>query len=641
MSKETHIVTFDTAESPVEVPTGTTLTEAAQLAGLQINQPCGGQGRCGRCVVKILEGKTRRRSSLRLTANDMEEGYVLACQSIIENDITVHIPPQEKIERRLVTDLTARKVSIPEGYNYAEHQTVKRISLTIDPPSMEDQTDDWSRFQRTLKQTANIENPQISLPLLRQLGTVMREGDWQITALVDVPPANENHPPKIIALYPIHFPDDKPLWGIAIDIGTTTVSVWLTDLITGQVRAQSAEYNQQINHGEDVISRIIYSSKDHNEGVLQQLVLETINKLIDTVCLQVKAKPEEIYKATIVGNSIMMHLLLNIPAEPIRLSPFITSVNILPDLAAAEVGLAIHPEAVVKILPSVASYVGADITAGALSSGIATTDKTTLFMDIGTNGELALGSKDWMVTCACSAGPALEGAGVVDGMRATKGAIEEVWVNNETYEPTIRVIGGGKPHGICGSGLISLLAELFLAGIVDKSGNVNTTLPTPRVRTGQHEGEYVVVWADETSHGRDIVITRVDIDNLLRAKAAIFAGYAVLAESVGVPLETVEQVLIGGSFGQYINVEKAIEIGLLPDMPWENFHFLGNTAVMGAYQALLNWQDNQSIEQIAKQMTYIELSADNTFYEAFMSALFLPHTDLTLFPSVEKIKAGL
>ncbi|MEJ2487479.1 MAG: ATP-binding protein, partial [Anaerolineales bacterium] len=255
------------------------------------------------------------------------------------------------------------------------------------------------------------------------------------------------------------------------------------------------------------------------------------------------------------------------------------------------------------------------------------------------NGEMVLGNKDWLVTCACSAGPAFEGAGVVDGMRATKGAIEEVWINSETFEPNIRVIGGTKPKGLCGSGLISLLAELFLTGVVDKSGNINTTLDTTRVRSGTHGGEYVVAFGEETEHGRDIVITHVDIDNLLRAKAAIFAGFVVLAEGVGVPLDTVEQVLIGGSFGQYINIEKAIEIGLLPDMPWENFHFLGNTAVMGAYNALLNWESSKRIGQIANQMTYIELSADNAFYEAFMSALFLPHTDLTLFPNVAKQKA--
>lgn len=636
MSK-VHKVTFEQAGT-VEVPTGTTLTEAAHLAGITINHPCGGQGRCGRCVVQIKDGNVRRRSSLRLSSQDIGEGYALACQSVIEEDAVVHVPPQEKVERRLVTDLTARKVEIPAGYNYKTQQTIQRISLTVPPPSLEEQTDDWSRLQRVLRQEAGIENLQISLYTLQQIGNILREGDWEVTAIVDLPPEGETAFPRLLALYPIHFPADKPLWGVAIDIGTTTVTVWLTNLITGQVHAQAAEYNQQIHHGEDVISRIIYDSKDHNEGILQSLVLETINALIVKACKRAKAKPEEIFKATVVGNSIMLHLLLNIPASSIRLTPFITAANLMPNIKASELKLDIHPEASVELLPCIASYVGADITAGAFSSGIAHTEKNTLFMDVGTNGEMVLGSQDWLVTCACSAGPAFEGAGVIDGMRATKGAIEEVWINAETYEPNIRVIGGGKPQGLCGSGLISLLAELFLAGIVDKSGNVITSLDTPRVRTGPHEGEYVVAFADETVHGRDIVITHVDIDNLLRAKAAIFAGYVVLAESVGVPLETVEQVLIGGSFGQYINVEKAIEIGLLPDMPWENFHFLGNTAVMGAYNALLSWESSQEIDEIAKKMTYIELSADNAFYEAFMSALFLPHTDLSLFPSVARQK---
>ncbi len=635
---KTHKVTFDIAAAPVEVPSGTAITEAAALAGISLNQPCGGQGRCGRCVVKIQQGEVRQRSQLRLSDEDMNERFVLACQTIVESDVHIQVPPQEKIERRLVTDLTARSVSVPEGYLYSEHQSIQRISLTIDPPSMEDQTDDWSRLQRTLLQTAGIERIDISLPMLKRISSILRDGDWEVSAIVEQSCQDTSKPARLLDLFPIHFPEEKPLWGVAIDIGTTTISVWLTNLITGQVMAQTAEYNQQIHHGEDVISRIIYDSKEDNEGILQKLVIETINKLIETCCKRVNAKPEEIYKAVIVGNSIMLHLLLNIPAENIRKSPFINAFNEGFSIAARELDLILYPEASVEIIPTVASYVGADITAGALSSGIADTDKTTLFLDVGTNGEMVLGSKDWMVTCACSAGPAFEGAGVVDGMRATKGAIEEVWINIETYEPNIRVIGGGKPRGLCGSGLISLLAELFLAGVVDKSGNINTHLDTPRVRTGSHEGEYVIAFADETAHGKDIVITHVDIDNLMRAKAAIYAGYVVLAEGVGVPIMSLEQVLIGGSFGQYINVEKAIQIGLLPDLPWKNFHFLGNTAVLGAYYALLNWQSKQRISEIAKQMTYIELSADNAFYEAFMSALFLPHTDLTLFPNVAKLK---
>jgi uncharacterized 2Fe-2S/4Fe-4S cluster protein (DUF4445 family) len=492
-------------------------------------------------------------------------------------------------------------------------------------------------MQRELRNAANIEAPQISLSLLREMGSILREGDWQVTTVLSIPPAESQEHPRVIALYPIHVQDDAPLWGCAIDIGTTTVTLWLVDLITGKVCAQEAEYNQQINHGEDVISRIIFDSKEGNEGVLQELVLETITTLLERVCKKAKIRCEEIVKATISGNSTMLHLLLNIPASSIRLSPFITAINHFPGLSAREVGIGIHPDGIIDLLPSVASYVGADITAGAYSSGIAATDINTLFMDVGTNGEIVLGTKDWLVTCACSAGPAFEGAGVVHGMRATKGAIEEVWIDSETYNPNLRVIGGGLPLGLCGSGLISLIAELFLTGVVDKSGNINLSLDTPRVRTGEHDAEYVVAWAKETGHQEDIVITHVDIDNLLRAKAAIFAGYSVLANSVGIPLESVKQVLIGGAFGQYINVEKAIEIGLLPDMEWSTFHFLGNTSVLGAYYALLSRDSRKEIEEIAKRMTYIELSADNTFYDAFTSALFLPHTDLALFPNVAKM----
>jgi uncharacterized 2Fe-2S/4Fe-4S cluster protein (DUF4445 family) len=441
-------------------------------------------------------------------------------------------------------------------------------------------------------------------------------------------------------LLPGHEDEYAPLWGCAIDIGTTTVTLWLVDLVTGQVKAQAAEYNDQIARGEDVVSRIIYASKKNGRDELRQRVLDTINGLLEIACKRVKlpegkVTPEQIVKASIAGNSTMMHLLLGIPASSIRLSPFVTTVNQPPMTTAREVGLNINPEAAVDCLPGVASYVGADITAGVLSSGLDNAEQVTLFLDVGTNGETVLGNRDWLVTCACSAGPAFEGAGVVNGMRATTGAIEEVWINSETLEPTYRVIGGGKPKGICGSGLISLLSEAFITGILDKGGNVNLTAGSSRVREGAHGGEYVVAWGAETESGEDIVITRVDIDNLLRAKAAIYAGFTVLAENVGIPLESVERVLVGGSFGKYINVEKAVQIGLLPDMEWNRFELLGNTSVKGAYLGLLDWRKRERIAEIAKRMTYIELSADNSFYDAFTSALFLPHTDLRRFPSVE------
>ncbi len=637
-----HTVAFDIAKQPVRVPTGTLLSEAARLAGIDIGQPCGGQGRCGRCAVQVTQGNVRRRSSLRLSTDDVAMGFALACQSVVESDVSVTIPPQEKIERRLTTDRTAIEVSVPADYDPYYAQTVRRISLQLAPPRIDDQTDDWSRLKTALRQKAHIEDISISLNLLQKIGSILRENDWQVTAITDshLTLDGTRAAERLVALIPDLVPEDDPLYGVAIDIGTTTVTVWLVDLITGKVEGQYSEYNGQISRGEDVISRIIFSSKNGGREELQNRVLDTINQLVGQACKRANAKPNDIVKATVAGNSTMAHLFLGIPASSIRLTPFITAVNQPPIISAETIGLAINPEASVDCLPGVASYVGADISAGVLACKMDETDKLTLFLDVGTNGETVLGSREWLVTCACSAGPAFEGAGVINGMRATKGAIEECWISGENsahpFEPTYRVIGNAKPRGICGSGLISLLAEMFLTGVVDKGGSINLSLASinPRIREGEHGPEYVVAWGSETENGKDISINNVDIDNLKRAKAAIYAGFTVLAQSVGVPLEMVEQILIGGSFGKYINVEKAVQIGLLPDMPWDRFKFLGNTSVQGAYLALLDWRNRDRVRDIAAQMTYIELSADNSFYDAFMSAMFLPHTNLDSFPSV-------
>ena len=654
-----HKVSFN-EDTVVAVPAGALLTEAATKAGIFIAQPCGGQGRCGRCAVQVKEGRVRRRSTLRLSPEDVAAGYALACQSVVEADAWVSVPRQEMLERRLTTDRVVTDVAVPAGYTFECDQSIRRFCLTLPPPTMDDQRDDRSRLLTAIRQQATdcqqggLDNLSISLPLLRQLGPLLRASNWQVTALLA---ARQSRSARVIQVFPGHAPADIPLLGVAIDIGTTTVSVWLVDLTSGRVLAQAAEYNRQIRFGEDVISRVMYASKNNGQAELRDLVLQSINILIERVLHKAAGDPHlaagngqatrpalessSIVKATVVGNSIMMHLLLGIPADSIRLSPFVTAVNHLPPFSGAEIGLDIHPEAEVICLPGVASYVGADITAGVLSSGLDDMAQVTLFMDIGTNGELVLGCRDWLVTCACSAGPAFEGAGMRDGMRATRGAIEEVWIDGHTYEPTLRVIGDSKPRGLCGSGLISLLAEMFLTGVIDKGGHLNQHLPTRRIRIGESGPEYVVAWADETWHGRDIAITHVDMDNLIRAKAAIYAGISILADSVGVPLESVEQVLIGGAFGKYINVEKGVQIGLLPDKPWDNFKFLGNTAVLGAYHALLSQVAQQRIHDIADRMTYIELSADNSFYEAFTSALFLPHTDLGRFPSIAEALTGM
>ncbi len=637
------------------MPTGTLLLEAVRQAGLELNVPCGGQGRCGRCAVIAQDGAgLRRRSTIRLSAADLAAGYALACQTVVEGDAVVTIPPQEQIERRLVSDKTAAKVTLPFPYDPLQHQPLRLIPLALDPPSLADQSDDWSRLKRALAVTCGIADLTADLPTLQRLGAALRQSNWTITAVVETDTWDRpNGPARLVDVLPGAAPSGEgagegtaSLLGAAVDIGTTTVSLYLADLQTGQVLAQAAEYNGQIRRGEDIISRIIYASKNNGLGELQALVVGTINALIERAAARARVNPAHIYKMTVAGNSTMIHLFLGLPPASIRLEPFVTTVNHPPIVRAGELGLNIHPQASVDCLPGVASYVGADITAGVVASGMCDSQALTLFLDIGTNGEMVLGDCDWLVSCACSAGPAFEGAGVQDGMRATIGAIEEVWINSQTYEPTYRVIPDPRreahgertpPRGICGSGLISLLAEMFITGVIDRRGNLNFHLDTPRIRQGEHGPEYVVAWAGETEHGRDIVITRVDIDNLMRAKGAVYAGLSVLAESVGVDLAQVERVLIGGAFGQYINVEKAVQIGLLPDLPWEKFHFLGNTALRGALLALLNRQVRHKVAQAAARMTYLELSADNTFYNQFMSALFLPHTDITRFPSVAEV----
>ena len=625
-----HRVKFDVTTESVTVLTGTLIVEAARQAGVEIAQPCGGQGRCGRCAVVVENGTVRRRSSIRLSEADIDAGYALACQTVIEGDASIRVPEQEKIERRLVTDKTARKVAAPFAYSPARDQTVRAFPMTLDPPTLEDAVDDVARLERAL---AGVRDLEVPLPLLQELGSRLRDAEWQVTAIVETDNwRRPGGPPRLIDVLP--GDPSQAVWGVAIDIGTTTVSAHLVDLFTGEAVDSAAEYNAQIARGEDVISRIIYAGKNGGLSELGQRVRDTLNEVIHRLCQRNHVDAQRIYKATVAGNTTMMHLFLGLPPGSIRLTPYVPTINHPAPTIASQVGLNIHPLATVDCLPSVASYVGADITAGVLSSGVYDSDALTLFIDVGTNGEIALGNKDWLVTCACSAGPAFEGAGVVCGMRATRGAIEEVWINSTTFEPTYRVIGEVQPKGICGSGLISLVAELFITGVIDKGGQFKMELGSPRVREGEHGAEYVVAWARETDAGPDIVLTKVDIDNLLRAKAAIYAGFSVLAQSVGVDLASVERLLVGGSFGKYINVEKAVQIGLLPDMPWDRIQFLGNTSVMGAYLALLSREARAQIRAIAQKMTYIELSADNTFYDQFTSALFLPHTDASRFPSV-------
>ena len=635
------LVRLEPAGVTVSVRAGTLLEEAIAQAGLSVPLPCGGQGRCGRCVVQVREGPVRRRSALRLSEEDIAAGYALACQTLVGGDITVWVPPVEELVLRAEAGDRAEKAA-PEVVLCEELGLpwVAAYALGIEPPSMSDNTPDLERVQRELARQHGLRDVRPTLTALTKLPGVLRQGAWTVTAVVEQGDwTSPDGPYRLLDVHP--GGEDLQVLGLAIDIGTTTVCTYLGDLRTGALVAHASAFNGQMSRGEDVISRIIYARQPERAQELKERVVETINVLIDEMLAAEGLSPEQILCAVVAGNTTMIHLFLGLEPHHIRLEPYIPAAGHFPPVAAGRLGLHMHPEAWVDCLPAVGAYVGGDITAGTLRTGMHEQEAVTLFIDVGTNGEMVLGNADWLISCACSAGPAFEGAGAASGTPAVPGAIEQVWIDPKTLEPTWTTIGGLPPVGICGSGMISLLGEMLVAGVIDKSGRVSGQGRSPRVRVREDGPEYVVAWAEEAdAGGKDIVLTETDIQNLLRAKAAIYAGATVLCDSVGLAITDVERVLIGGGFGKHIDVEKAIQIGLLPDLPWERFSYLGNTSIQGTYLALTCRAARAQVNELASKMTYLELSADNRFMEAFTSALFIPHTDESLFPSVCRALEG-
>jgi len=627
----TVTVTFRPQGIAVAVPQGSTILEAAMQAGLEVPAPCGGQGRCGRCQVQVQQGPVDQPENAHLSAQARAQGYVLACQARVRGPVTVLLPEELRLERVVAGAGVADYAALTPSCDFHHAPTIRVLYCECERPSLSDNTNDLDRLRRALFRQHSVADLSVGLPLLQVLPQRLRAADWRVTAVLE--PLDEG-----VRLVDILSGErSERLCGAAVDLGTTTVKLFLVDLNTGEVLDSASAYNAQISCGEDIISRIIYSQKKDGLAHLQRLVLRTINGLLAEVARRQGVELREIQALSAAGNTTMNHLFLGINPKYIREEPYLPAVTHAPIVTAGEIGLAINPNAPVYCVPNVGAYVGGDIVAGVLSSGMYQTDLLTLFIDVGTNGEIVLGNSDWLISCACSAGPAFEGAGVRCGMRATDGAIDEVIIDGRTWEATWRVIGEGPPQGICGSGLISTLAEMLITGIVDKAGRIRRDLPTKRVRMGEHGAEYVVAWGED---GRpDIVLTEVDINNLMRAKGAVYAGFSTLLRSLELDFSMVEQILIAGSFGQYINLEKAIQIGLLPDLPWDRFRYLGNTSLLGAYQTLLCREMRETADQIAARMTYLELSADNRFMQEYTSALFLPHTDLEVFPSVKALLA--
>ena len=628
-------ITFTPSGETIEVPNGTSLLDAAILCELDVPAPCAGQGRCGRCRVRVTSGEVERRSNAGMSTAEILDGWAVACQTYAgDGAIEIDVPERRKEKVRPHGHAIAEPESLPITCDYLQNPAVRTFELDIEPPSLDDNTSDFDRLRRALSQQHGIEEVRAELPMLRRLGKDLRMSNWKVSVTLEMRDwvYGTYLPPRLIRIYPGAFKHAS--MGVAVDLGTTSVVVYLVDFATGRVVDTASAYNKQIACGDDVISRIIYAKRKKGLDRLQRLAIETINELLEELQRRNGIELYEIHEVTVAGNTTMTHLLLGLDPRFLREEPYIPTISAAPKLVAGELGLNANMLARVHILPSVGSYVGGDITAGVISSGMYATDKLTLFIDIGTNGEMVLGNKDWLLSCACSAGPAFEGGGVRNGMRASPGAIEDVFIDDATWEPTFRTIDDAPAVGICGSGLIDLLGELFVTGLVDKSGHLDIEAATARIRVTDGVPEYVVCRAGEGGAEKDIVLTESDITGLIRAKAAIYAGFEVLCASVGVDLADVEQIFIGGAFGQYLNVEKAIRIGLLPDQPVEKFHFLGNTSALGAFAALLCVSVRRDVTDVASKMTYLELSADNTFMDEYTSALFLPHTDLTGFPSV-------
>ena len=633
-------ITFAPSGETIEVPQGTSLLDAAILCELDVPAPCAGQGRCGRCRVRVADGDVERRSNAGLTTAEIQDGWAVACQTYVAGSASVEVPERRKEEIRPHGHAIAEPESLPIVCDYAQNPAVRLLTLEIEPPSLADNTSDFDRLRRALSQQHGIEEIRAELPQLQRLGASLRMANWNVTVALEMRDwvYGAYLPPRLLRVYPAVFPQAS--MGLAVDLGTTSVFAYLVDFTTGRIVDSASAYNRQIDCGEDVISRIIYTKRKGGLDRLQRLAVETINDLFEELQQRNDVELREIHEIAVAGNTTMTHLLLGLEPRYLREEPYIPTISAAPKLVAGELQLNANPVARVHILPSVGSYVGGDITAGVISSGMYAADELTLFIDIGTNGEMVLGTREWLLSCACSAGPAFEGGGVRHGMRAAQGAIEDVYIDDATLEPTFRTVDSAPAVGICGSGLIDLLGELFLTGIVDKSGHIDRETPSARVRVFDGVPEYVVCRAGEGGAEKDITLTESDITGLLRAKAAIYAGYKVLCSSVGVDLADVKQILIGGAFGQYLNIEKAIRIGLLPDQPVERFRFLGNTSALGAFAALLCVSVRQDVLDVAGKMTYLELSADNTFMDEYTSALFLPHTDLTGFPSVREALAA-
>ncbi|MTI66783.1 MAG: DUF4445 domain-containing protein [Firmicutes bacterium] len=624
----------------IEANKGDNLLEIARKADVFIDAPCSGNGTCGKCKVKVEKGKVNTQKSRHINEKEENLGYVLACETEVVEDVVIETlshssnmagmkietlsgPEDKKIFQRAVKQVTDNNM---EFGTY-----VKKDYLQISNPTLDDNISDWDRIKRHMRNKLGLSKVFCRLPILRRLPHILRESDFNIT--ITHIPRGEN---KTTIINIEKGDTTDRLFGVALDIGTTSVAACLVDLYEGKLLAKASSGNSQMKYGADIINRIVFSTKKNGlEKLKHAIIHETINPLLEKMFNEADVDRNEVISFVAAGNTTMCHLLLGIYPDYLRREPYIPTFVKAPFIKASELEINVNPETFLYIAPSVASYVGGDITSGVLSSGMWSKDENTLFIDLGTNGEIVFGNKEFFITCACSSGPAFEGGEISSGMRASSGAIDSVSIDENTLNLNIGTINDEKPKGICGSGIIDLIADMMKTGIVDRKGKIKKDVNTDRIRFDEHDiGEYVIAFKDEWDIEEDISITDIDIDNFIKAKGAIYSGISTLLNNLGMDTDMIDKVLIAGGIGSSISIEKAIEIGLFPDMDHDKFAYIGNTSLMGCYLTIMSEDARRKMEDVAEQMTYMELSADPSYMDEFVAACFLPHTNIERFPTV-------
>ncbi|HNX13953.1 MAG TPA: ASKHA domain-containing protein [Oscillospiraceae bacterium] len=620
------VVTFLPGNFTVEVSEGAGLLDAAKLAGIHADTPCGGRGLCKKCLVQIVSGEAVFENNGALPDGLLKDGYVLLCRAKVKTGpVTVNVFSDRNENEEGKFSNAKSDLNLVDSALFPKQISplVQSVQIQVPPPIMADGLSDADRLSGAAADRLGSA-PNISLSVLRLLPETLRADQGRVTGYHTAENGRN-------AFVDVAAGDKTEDYGIAVDIGTTTVAVLLVNMSDGAVIGSRTEYNAQVACGLDIISRINYAQKPERLEELKQKVLGTINGIVQVLCKAHNINAHSIRSASVAGNTTMVHLLLGIIPEYIRLEPYTPAVYAPPLYRAQEIGIEIHPEAPVYIAPGVGSYVGGDITSGLLCTPLAAgTSDMYLFIDVGTNGEIVLGNHDFLMGCACSAGPAFEGGGIEKGMRASVGAIERVEVDKETGISDFAVIGSGPAIGICGSGMISLVAGLFETGWLDPAGRFDRIRKSDAVQIDGKNARYIVDHPQKGGKG-EIFITEADIDNLIRAKAAIFSACRTMLGKVGMSFEDIAKFYIAGGFGRYLNITNAKTIGLIPELPEDKYVFLGNASVSGAYMTLLSESHRKKQAELAAKVTYLDLSTENEYMNEYTAALFLPHTDQGLF----------